>query len=77
MIWDPDCKGSCDCPGEEVPAPAAPTREEQEWCDGGTCEHDACLAALQDECAHEWKPRGFNPEHGTIYECDLCGGVTP
>ena len=34
-------------------------------------------AALQDECAHDWKPRGFNVNYGQIYECEKCGGVTP
>lgn len=63
---------------EEVPPVVDPPPwEEQEWCDGGTCEHEACLAALQDECDHNWQPRGFNPNFGQIYECNECGGVTP
>jgi hypothetical protein len=31
------------------PGPEPPAWHEQEWCDGGTCEHPACLADLELE----------------------------
>lgn len=31
------------------PGPTPPGWAEQEWCDGATCEHPECLAALLDE----------------------------
>lgn len=38
---------------------------------------DDALAAQQDECEHDFKQVGYNPEFGPIYECTKCQGVTP
>lgn len=38
------------------PGPTPPSWAEQEWCDGGTCEHEVCQGTLLDEDYDAFRP---------------------